>query len=166
MQDMMNIVKKFSDDAMESAKKIGDLNMKTFEELTGKQTDLVKSFVEMSTKNAEAATKVKDMGELASLQQETVTAYNDKLITSMREATDVLTAARDELVSIMEEAAKNNQANAEDAVEAGKQVAADAAEKTVEAVEKAATEVAAMTQEATAKTVEATKKAASQAKVA
>ena len=48
--DMMNIVKQFSDNALASAKKLGDLNMRTFETLATKQAELVKSCVEMAQK--------------------------------------------------------------------------------------------------------------------
>ena len=164
--EMMNIVKQFSDSAMASAKKIGELNMKTFETLAGKQAELVKSCVEMGTKNAEAATKVKDVTELNALQQDVTRTCGEKWVANMREATEMLTSVRDELTAIMEEAAKYTQAGAEQAVEAGKKVAAEAVEKTTAAVEKASAEVVEMTKEAADKAVDATKKAAAKAKVA
>lgn len=164
--EMMNIVKQFSDSAMASAKKIGELNMKTFETLATKQADLMKSCVEMGTKNAEAATKVKDLTELNSLQQEVTRTCGEKWVANMREATEMLTAVRDELTVIMEEAAKYTQAGAEKAVEAGKKAATEAVEKTTEAVEKATAEVVEMTKEAAGKAVEATQKVAAKAKAA
>ena len=164
--EMMNIVKQFSDSAMASAKKIGELNMKTFETLAGKQAELVKSCVEMGTKNAEAVTKVKDVTELNALQQDVTRTCGEKWVANMREATEMLTSVRDELTAIMEEAAKYTQAGAEQAVEAGKKVATEAVEKTTEAVEKATAEVVELAKEAAEKTVEATKKVAAKAKVA
>ncbi|MBU1723116.1 MAG: phasin family protein [Gammaproteobacteria bacterium] len=164
--EMMNIMKQFSDSAMASAKKIGDLDMKTFETLAGKQADLVKSCVEMGSRNAEAVLKVKDLSELNALQQEVTRSCGEKWVANMREATEMLTAVRDELTSIMEEAAKYTQEGAEQAVEAGKKAATEAVAKTTEAVEKATSEVVEMTKEAAEKTVEATKKAAAKAKAA
>ena len=164
--EMMNIVKQFSDSAMASAKKIGELNMKTFETLAGKQAELVKSCVEMGTKNAEAATKVKDVTELNALQQDVTRTCGEKWVANMREATEMLTSVRDELTAIMEEAAKYTQSGAEQAVEAGKKAATEAVEKTTAAVEKASAEVVEMTKEAADKAVDATKKAAAKAKVA
>jgi phasin family protein len=158
--DMMNIVKQFSDNALASAKKLGDLNMRTFETLATKQAELVKSCVEMGTKNAEAASKVKDMGELTALQQEVTRACSEKWMSNLREATDLLTNVRDELTSIMEEAAKYAQENTQQVVDAGKKAASEAMAKTTEAVEKAAAEVVSMTKDATDKAVENTKKAA------
>jgi len=164
--EMMNIVKQFSDSAMASAKKIGELNMKTFETLATKQADLVKSCVEMGTKNAEAVTKVKDITELNALQQDVTRTCGEKWVADMREATEMLTSVRDELTAIMEEAAKYTQAGAEQAVEAGKKAATEAVDKTTAAVEKASAEVVEMTTDAADKTVEATKKAAAKAKAA
>lgn len=162
--EMMNIMKQFSESAMASAKKIGDLNLKTFETLASKQADLVKSCVEMGSKNAEAAMKVKDLNELSTLQQEVTRNCGEKWVANMREATELLTSVRDELTAIMEEAAKYTQEGAEKAVEAGKKVATEAVEKTTEAVEKATAEVVELTKDAAEKTVEATKKAAAKAK--
>jgi phasin family protein len=164
--EMMNIVKQFSESALASAKRLGDLNMKTFETLASKQAELVKSCVEMGTKNAEAVTKVKDATELSALQQEATRTCGEKWVANMREAADMLTAVRDELTGIMEEAAKYTQSGAEQAVEAGKKVANEAVEKTTEAVEKAAAEVVEMTKEVADKAVEAGKKVASKAKAA
>lgn len=164
--EMMNIVKQFSDSAMASAKKIGELNMKTFETLATKQADLMKSCVEMGTKNAEAVSKVKDLTELTALQQDVTRTCGEKWVANMREATEMLTAVRDELTVIMEEAAKYTQVGAEQAVEAGKKAATEAVEKTTAAVEKASAEVVEMTKEAADKAVEATQKVAAKAKAA
>lgn len=164
--EMMNIAKQFSESALASAKKLGDLNLKTFETLATKQAELVKSCVEMSTKNAEAASKVKDLGELSTLQQEVARSCGEKWVSNLREATEMLTAVRDELAGIMEEAAKYTQANTEQAVEASKKAVAEAVEKTTAAVEKAAAEAVEMTKEAAEKAVEATKKVAEKTKAA
>lgn len=164
--EMINIIKQFSDSAMASAKKIGDLNLKTFETLASKQADLMKSCVEMGTKNVEAVSKVKDMTELSALQQEVTRSCGEKWVANMREATEMLTSVRDELTVIMEEAAKYTQVGAEQAVEAGKKAATEAVEKTTEAVEKATAEVVELTKEAADKTIEATKKVAAKAKAA
>ncbi len=162
--EMMNIVKQFSESALASAKKLGDLNLKTFETLSTKQAELVKSCVEMGTKNAEAVSKVKDLGELTALQQEVTRSCSEKWVANLREATEMLTSVRDELTVIMEEAAKYTQAGAEQALEAGKKAATEAVEKTTEAVEKAATEAVEAAKEVAEKTVEAAKKVASKAK--
>lgn len=164
--EMMNIIKQFSDSALASAKKIGDLNLKTFETLATKQAELVKSCVEMGTKNAEAATKAKNLSELAALQQEVTRSCGEKWVVNMREATEMLTSVRDELMVIMEEAAKYAQSNAEQVVEASKKAATEAVDKTTAAVEKASAEVVELTKEAAAKAVEATQKVAAKAKAA
>lgn len=130
--DMMNIAKQFSESALASAKRLGELNLKTFETLSTKQAELVKSCVEMGTKNAEAVSKVKDLNELASLQQEVTRTCSEKWMANMREATEILTSVRDELTAIMEEAAKYTKENTEQMVEAGKKAATEVASKATE----------------------------------
>ena len=130
--DMMNIMKQFSESALASAKKLGDLNLKTFETLSTKQAELVKSCVEMGTKNAEAVSKVKDLNELTTLQQEVARTCGEKWMANMREATELLTSVRDELTSIMEEAAKSTQSSTAQMVEAGQKAATEVAAKAAE----------------------------------
>ncbi len=130
--DMMNIAKQFSESALASAKKLGELNLKTFETLSTKQAELVKSCVEMGTKNAEAVSKVKDLNELATLQQEVTRSCSEKWMANMREATEFLTSVRDELTAIMEEAAKYTKSSTEQMVEAGKKTATEVAAKATE----------------------------------
>ena len=130
--DMMNIMKQFSESALASAKKLGDLHLKTFETLSTKQAELVKSCVEMGTKNAEAVSKVKDLNELTTLQQEVARTCGEKWMANMREATELLSSVRDELTPIMEEAAKYTQSSTAQMVEAGQKAATEVAAKATE----------------------------------
>nr|CAA6822054.1 MAG: Phasin family protein [uncultured Thiotrichaceae bacterium] len=157
---MMDLMKQFNDNAMNSAKRVGELNMKTFETLTAKQSELLNTCVETGTKNVEALSKAKDPQEAMALQQEALKASSEQWVVSVREAADLLTATRDELVVIAEEAAAQVADSSEKAGELNKQALTENMEKATEAVEKAVAKATEMTEEAVAATKEAADKAA------
>lgn len=164
--EMMDLMKQFNDNAMGSAKRFGELNMKTFETLTAKQSELMNACFESGTKSFEAMSKAKDPQQVLELQQETMKACGEKWMNSAREAVDMMTATRDELAAIAEEAAEYTTVTAEKATELNKQAANEGMEKVTETVEKAMAKATEMTKDVADKTVEATKKAAAEAKVA
>ncbi|MEZ5537300.1 MAG: TIGR01841 family phasin [Thiolinea sp.] len=157
---MMDLIKTFNDNAMNSAKRVGELNMKTFETLTAKQTELLNTCFETGSKNVEALSKAKDPQEAMALQQEALKACSEKWVVNVREAADLLTATRDELVAIAEEAAKQVAESTEKATELNKQAMTENMEKATAAVEKAMAKATEMTDEAVAAAKEATDKAA------
>ena len=162
--EVSNVIKQLSENALSSAKKVTELNFKAFEALSGKQSELFKSYFELGSKHAEASAKVKDLSELVSLQQETTRSFSEQWVNNLRETANVLTTLRDELASIVEEAVKYTQNTAEQAVEIGKKAATDVVEKTTEAVEKVAADVVEITKDAAEKTVEVSQKVANKAK--
>ncbi|CAA6824795.1 MAG: Phasin family protein, partial [uncultured Thiotrichaceae bacterium] len=160
MNAMMDLMKQFNDNAMNSAKRVGELNMKTFETLTAKQTEVMNTCFETSTKNVEAMSKAKDPQEAMALQQEALKACSEKWMLNVREAADLLTATRDELVVIAEEAAQQVADSSEKAGELNKQALTENMAKATEAVEKAVAKATEMTDEAVAATKAATDKVA------
>ncbi len=170
---MMDLLKQFNDNAMNSAKRVGELNMKTFETLTAKQAEVMNTCFETSSKNVEALSKAKDPQEVMALQQEALKACSEKWIVNVREAADLLTATRDELIVIVEEAAKQVAESSEKAGELNKQALTENMEKATEVVEKAVAKATEMTEEVAeagkemaAKAVEAGKKVAKEVKSA
>ena len=157
---MMDLMKQFNESAVNSAKRVGELNMKTFETLTAKQAELMNNCFEAGTKNVEALTKAKDPSQAIALQQEALKACGEKWVVSVREAADLLTATRDELVAIAEEAAKSATDTGAKAAELNKQALTDNMAKATEAVEKAVAKATEMADEAVAATKEAADKAA------
>ncbi len=161
---MMDLMKQFNDNAMNSAKRVGELNMKTFETLTAKQSALLSSCFETGTKTVDAASKAKDPQEAFALQQEAIKACGEKWLANVREAADMLTATRDELVAIAEEAAKYTTESTEKAAELNKQSMTENMEKATAAVEKAMAKASEMAQEAVVATKDVADKAAAAGK--
>ncbi len=146
---MMDLMKAFNDKAMQSAKRVGELNMKTFEQLTEKQSQLVNSCFESGSKTFEAITKAKDPKEVITLQQEIVKSCNEKWMSNIREAIDMLSSTREELMAIAEEAAKNASESTEKMTELSKKSMTENMEKAQAAVEQAMSKASEMAQNAT-----------------
>lgn len=156
---MNDLMKQFSDNAVKSAQRVTELNMKTFETLNAKQSELMSYCIETSTKNAEALSKAKDPQEALTLQQETLKSYGEKLASTARETTDLLSAARNEWTAFAEDSAKSIAQSNEQAVEFSKQAFNDGVAKSVEVVEQSAAKGAEMTEAAVAATKDAADKA-------
>lgn len=133
---VIDTLKDLNEKSVKSAKRVGELNLKTFEELAAKQTQMMNTYFEAGTKNFEALSKAKSPQEFMSLQQEALKGYGDKWLASLRESADVLNAARNELMSIVEEATKAATEGSQKLAEVSKQAFNDNMEKANEAVSK------------------------------
>jgi len=147
---MIDLMKQFNDNAADAAKRVGDLNMKTFETLTAKQSEIINYGIEISSKNAESLSKTQDPQQALAMQQETFKAYSEKLQASMKESADLLTEARDEWTVIAKESAKNMAESNKQAMELNKQSVTDGVAKSVEMVEQAVAKGTEITEKAVA----------------
>ncbi|MBK8453547.1 MAG: phasin family protein [Thiofilum sp.] len=168
--EIIDVLKKFSEDSLATAQKLGELNLKTFEKLTTKQAALMNSYVESGVKSAELVSKVKDPKDLVAMQKEAITQYSTQWVNNVREAAETLTAARDELMTILEQAKGYTTESAEELAKLNKQFMADSMTKATEQVEKvtnqaveAAQEMANLTKQATEKAVKAAQEATEKA---
>ena len=163
---MIDLMQQFNDNAVNAAKRVGELNMKTFETLTAKQSEIMNYGIEVSTKNAESLSKTKDPQEAFAMQQEMLKSYGEKLTASMQESTELLTEARNEWTVIAEDSAKNVAQSNKQAIELNKQSLTEGVAKSVEMVEKAVAKGTEMTEEAVAATQATAEKVAEMGKKA
>lgn len=112
---MIELIKQHNTNVLTSAQRLGELGMKTFEELTAKQTAIVNQYVESVTVHAEALNKVNDVKELVETQTAFSQDFGKKLVTNMRDYSELLNKAGGELVAISEEAVTNVTESAEKA---------------------------------------------------
>lgn len=134
---MMDALKEFNEKSMNSAKRVGELNLKTFEKLATKQAQLLNSCFETGTKNFEALSKAKSAQDVFSMQQEVMKSCGEKWMANLREAADLLAATREELLAIAEEATKNTTESTAKITELSKQSFTENMEKANAAMSKA-----------------------------
>jgi len=161
---MIDVMKQFNENAVNAAKRVGDLNMKTFETLTAKQSEIMSFGIEVGSKNAESLAKTQDPQEAFALQQEVIKTYADKMAASMNESAELLAEARNEWTAIAEESAKSIAESNKQALELNKKSIKDGIAKSTEMVEQAVTKSTEMTEEAVAAAKETTDKVSAMGK--
>lgn len=145
--DLTNVVKHYSENTFFSVRKIGELNLKLWENLSDKHIGHLKIYVDLGNKHIESIAKAKDVGEIILQQQNTAHAFNKQLVSQWRETADLLVNARQEWVTVAEEAARYTQDSAEKTLQASKKLASEAADKLPEAVQKVTAEVVGLTRQ-------------------
>jgi phasin family protein len=78
---------------LENWKKLGETNLKIGEKLLSEQVELTTALVEATAKNAEEASKTKDVKDIASLQAELAQETGKILLESARSTADIIAEA-------------------------------------------------------------------------
>jgi len=86
-------VAKLTQQTLENWKKLGETNLKIGEKLLAEQVELTSSLFEITSRNAEEATKTKDVKEIASLQAEMAQETGKLLVDSARTCADIIAEA-------------------------------------------------------------------------
>lgn len=104
--EYLEMVNQFNENVFASAKRLGELNMRTFEQLAAKQAKVVNDCMESSAKQVEVLTSAKDYKEALAAQSELLKGCNEKFLVTLRETAEMMTEVRDELSGMVEEAVK------------------------------------------------------------
>ena len=121
--EILNMFNSYNENVVAAAKRLGELNVRTFETLLAKQADAVNSCIESTSKQVEVMAAAKDYKELVAAQAELVKGCNEKFLANIKEATEMMTSVRDELTEMAEEAVKLNVESVEKASELAKKAA-------------------------------------------
>ena len=115
--EFMEMVNQFNENVFASAKRLGELNMRTFEQLASKQAKVMNECFESSAKQVEVIAGAKDYKEALTAQADLMKRCNEKFLANLRETTEMMTAVRDELSGLVEEAVKYTSESVEKAGE-------------------------------------------------
>ena len=121
--EILNIFSQYNATALETAKRLGELNMNTFERIASKQAEIVGQCMESATKQAELLGSTKDYKEYLAAQTEMSRSCGEKLMTNVRETTDILNEVRNELTAMVEENTKLAAENIEKVSDLAKEAA-------------------------------------------
>jgi phasin family protein len=105
-KELLEMVNEFNENVFASAKRLGELNMRTFEQMTAKQADIINACLESSAKQYEVLTTAKDYKDAAAAQSELLKGCNEKFLANLRETAEMMNAAREEFSGVVEEAIK------------------------------------------------------------
>jgi phasin family protein len=104
--EFLEMVNKFNENAFASAKRLGDLNLRTFEQIAGKQSEIMNSCMESSAKQYEILSTTKDYKQAMAAQSELLQQCSEKFMANVRETAEMMAEFREELTRMAEEAAR------------------------------------------------------------
>lgn len=119
--DFLEMVTNFNDNVLVSVKRIGDLNMRTFEQLASKQAEIMNDCLESTAKQYEALSSAKDYREALVAQSELLQGCNEKYLANVRETAEMMVAVREEMTDMVEQAVKYTSNSVEKASELASQ---------------------------------------------
>lgn len=105
-KEMLELIAKSTETAMDAARKLSELNMRTFEHMLQQQTDMVSTYMELATKSIEAAGKAKGMQELISGQTELGREFSQRGMDALRKNFAAAGATSAEYGALVEEGVK------------------------------------------------------------
>jgi phasin family protein len=115
--ELLEMVNQFNENVLASVKRIGDLNMRTFEQLTSKQAEIMNDCLESTAKQYEVLSKAKDYKDAMNAQGELLKGCNEKYLANVRETAEMLNAVREEMTGMVEEAVQYTKSSVEKATE-------------------------------------------------
>lgn len=104
--EMFENLTKFSQQTLESWKKLGEANLKLSEKLLKEQVELTTALVEATTATAEELAQTKDVKAFAALQAEWAQDVSKKLTETSRSYADILAEAGKTYNTLFETALK------------------------------------------------------------
>jgi phasin family protein len=115
--ELLEMVNQFNENVLASVKRIGDLNMRTFEQLTSKQAEIMNDCLESTAKQYEVLSTAKDYKDAMNAQGELLKGCNEKYLANVRETAEMLNAVREEMTGMVEEAVQYTKSSVEKATE-------------------------------------------------
>ena len=121
--ELMEMYKKYNETALETTRRVGELNMRTFERLATKQAEILGQCLESATRQAELLGSTKDYKEYLAAQTEASKSCGEKLMANVRETTDILNEVRGEFTAMVEDNTRLVSENFEKVTELSKEAA-------------------------------------------
>ena len=122
--ELLEMVNQFNENVFASVKRIGDLNMRTFEQLASKQAQIMNDCLESTAKQYEVLGTAKDYKDAMNAQGELLKSCNEKYLANVRETAEMLAAMREEMTGMVEQAVKYTSESVEKASELASKKAA------------------------------------------
>ena len=115
--EILEMVNQFNENVLASVKRISDLNMRTFEQLSSKQAEIMNDCLESTAKQYEVLSTAKDYKEAMTAQGELLKGCNEKYLANVQETAEMLNAVREEMTGMVEEAVQYTKDSVEKATE-------------------------------------------------
>lgn len=108
-KEMIEMFAKSSEAAMDAAKKLGELNLRTMDRLLAQQTELANIYMDITAKSLELFGKAKGVQELVNGQAELTRECNDRCMSIMRSGMTLANESGAEYSALVTEGVKTAQ---------------------------------------------------------
>ncbi len=105
-KEIIELFEKTTETAMTSARKIGELNQRTFEKLFQQQADLAAFYVDASVRSLELLAKAKGYQELVAGQTALLRECGERNMAALRQGVSFANASGNEYGALVEEGVK------------------------------------------------------------
>lgn len=105
-KQMIEMIEQSTATALESARKIGELNQRTFDKMFQQQADLAAFFMDASARSLELMTKAKGYQDLLAGQTALMRECGERGITAVRSSIDLATESSTEYSNLAQEGFK------------------------------------------------------------
>ena len=111
-KEMFDLIEKSTETAMESARKVGELNQRTFEKLFQQQADLAAFYMDASVRGLELMTKAKGYQDLIAGQTALLRECGERNMAALRDGMAFANASTTEYSSMVQAGIKQAQEQA------------------------------------------------------
>lgn len=111
-KEIIELIEKSTETAMESARKIGELNQRTFEKLFQQQADLAGFYMDASARGLELMAKAKGYQDLIAGQTSLMRECGERNMAALREGMAFATESSNEYGAMVQEGVKMAQEQA------------------------------------------------------
>jgi hypothetical protein len=108
-KEMLELITKSTETAMEAARKLSELNMRSFEAMLQQQAEMFGAYMDMTTKSIEVAGKAKGVQELISGQTELSREFGERGMETLRKNVAAASATGAEYGALLQEGVKTAQ---------------------------------------------------------
>lgn len=105
-KEMIEMFTKNSEAAMESAKKLGELNLRTMDRLLAQQTELANIYMDITAKSLELFGKAKGVQELVNGQAELTRECGERCMTILRNGLTLVNESGSQYGALVSEGVK------------------------------------------------------------
>lgn len=110
-QEWLNLAGNAAEDAYTAMKKLNETNIKTAQKLFEQQTEMLSDSMEFAQSGMGKLSAVKDYNDLASLQNELLRNYGEKMLGNSQSVVSVFNEARESLGGLVGDNLKTAEAN-------------------------------------------------------
>lgn len=108
-KEIIELFEKSGETALESARKVGELNQRTFDTLFQQQADLAAFYLDAGSRSLELLTKAKGYQELMAGQTALLRECGERYITALRQSVSFAQKSAGEYGTLFQESAKQAQ---------------------------------------------------------